>query len=410
MRVLLVSEDIPYPNMGGLAKHVLNLARALVRAGHEVDLLGNAEHPIEVCGEEGKFGGRFFGELKGHNAGWKEARLGVYLPPKRTVIARRFASIILRHARNYDVVHYHGHLPNVASFLPRDLNFVQTRHDQGSDCFQHTRFKDGRVCNAVSPSVCASCISAQPNTLQKAISTAAVVRFRKEVSVGFERHKTVFVSEMLARNLKRTLGNRDWGVTVHNFTDRVALERIRDDTTTLSPSSDVLRVFIAAKLYPAKGVEHFLSALTPALPPHVQVTIAGDGPDEARLRKTHESSQVQFIGWCSPEKTLKLAAAANVVVVPSVWEEPCATTVLEGLFLGKATFALRRGGTPELALYAASPEQLRLHDSMDELVEDLVHFNPRTRFGFAENGLGSADRAAVELMKIYQSPAGRFTS
>lgn len=55
MRILLVSEDIPYPNMGGLAKHVLNLARALVRAGHQVDLLGNADNPIEVCGDEGIF-------------------------------------------------------------------------------------------------------------------------------------------------------------------------------------------------------------------------------------------------------------------------------------------------------------------------------------------------------------------
>ena len=72
MRILLVSEDIPYPNMGGLAKHVLNLARALVRAGHHVDLMGNTEHPISVCGEEGEFGGGFFCELSGHHAGWKE--------------------------------------------------------------------------------------------------------------------------------------------------------------------------------------------------------------------------------------------------------------------------------------------------------------------------------------------------
>ena len=40
MRILLVSEDIPYPSMGGLAKHVLTLARALVKAGHEVRYTG----------------------------------------------------------------------------------------------------------------------------------------------------------------------------------------------------------------------------------------------------------------------------------------------------------------------------------------------------------------------------------
>lgn len=406
MRVLLVSEDIPYPSMGGLAKHVLNLARALVRAGHQVDLIGNAEHPISVCGDEGQFGGRFFGELKGHNAGWKEGRLGMYLPPKRTVIAKRFAATIMRHAADYDVVHYHGHFPNVASFLPPDLNFVQTRHDQGSDCFQHTRFKDGRVCESTSPADCAHCIAASPNLLQRAVSQTAVVRFRRQVAESFSRHKTVFVSDMLLNNLKRTLGDRSWGTTVHNFTDRDGLEKIRNAGALLPPRNG-LHVFIAAKLYPAKGVEHFLRTVTPRMPEHMQITIAGDGPDEARLRQAFEGSQVHFLGWCSPEKTIKLAAGASAIVVPSVWEEPCATTVLEGLFLGKATFALRRGGTPELAVYA-EPEQLRLHTTMEGLVDDLVAYDHRTRFGFAADGLGSADRAAVRLMQIYQSPPGRI--
>ncbi|HEY8609355.1 MAG TPA: glycosyltransferase family 4 protein [Noviherbaspirillum sp.] len=403
MRILIVSEDIPYPSMGGLAKHALNLARALVRAGHQVDLVGNNEHPIEVCGDEGRFGGRFFGELHGHNAGWKESRLGMYLPPKRTVIAKRFAAIILRHAPNYDVVHYHGHVPNLARFLPAGVNFVQTRHDQGSDCFQHTRFRDGKVCVSVDPEECASCITARPNRLQRAVSTTAVIRFRREVAEGFRRHKTVFVSDMLANNLERSFGPGPWGTTVHNFTDRTALEHIRQDSSLL-PAAPGLHVFIAAKLYPAKGVEQFLRTLAPRMPAHLSVTVAGDGPDEARLREDFGGSQVDFIGWCSPEKTLRLAAQASAVVVPSVWEEPCATTVLEGLFLGKATFALQRGGTPELAIYGASPDQLRLHPTMQSLVEDLVRFDPRTRFGYAPPGLGGADMAARRLVQIYQLP------
>lgn len=407
MRILIVSEDIPYPNMGGLAKHALNLARALVRAGHEVDLLGSDDHPIDVCGEEGQFGGRFFGELSGQHAGWKEISFGMFMPPKRTAIARRFADIILRHAPHYDVIHYHGHIPNLALFLPQDINFVQTRHDQGSDCFRHTRFRDGRICDAVDPGACATCITSHPNVVQRAVSKAAVIRFRREVAESFRRHKTVFVSDMLARNLQRTLGSERWGTTVHNFADRASLEKIRAAAASLPRTGD-FDVFIAAKLYPAKGVEQFLHALAPRLPPAMRVTVAGDGPDEARLRARFESSQIQFLGWCAPDRTLKLAAASTAVVVPSVWEEPCATTVLEGLFLGKPTFALRRGGTPELAVYEAAPGQLRLHDDMESLVADLVSFDPETRFGHAPAGLGSADSAAQQLLKIYSMPRHQF--
>lgn len=403
MRILIVSEDIPYPNMGGLAKHALNLARALVRAGHQVDILGNDEHPIEVCGEEGKFGGRFFGELNGHHAGWKEIDFGMYMPPKRSSIARRIATYVLRHAPEYDVIHYHGHVPNVARHLPKDINFVQTRHDQGSDCFRHTRFIERHICTSIDPADCVRCINAHPNFVQRAVSKAAVIRFRKEVAEGFQRHKTVFVSDMLSRNVTRTLGAGPWGKTVHNFVDRAALEKIRDAARPLPPASG-LQVFIAAKLYPAKGVEDFLRALLAQLPPDLHVTIAGDGPDEARLRREFECSQIQFLGWCPADKTLKLAAAAHAVVVPSVWEEPCATTVLEGLFLGKPTFALRRGGTPELEIYAAEPGQLRLHPNMASLAADLVSFDRHKTYGYAPPGLGCADTAAQQLLQIYRSP------
>jgi len=405
MRILIVSEDIPYPNMGGLAKHALNLARALVRAGHQVDLLGCDEHPIEVCGEEGKFGGRFIGELNGQHAGWKEISFGMFMPPKRPSIAKHFARIIMRHAPNYDVVHYHGHIPNVARYLPPHINFVQTRHDQGGDCFRHTRFRDGEVCTSVDPAECAKCITPSPNALQRAVSTWAVVRFRREVAESFRAHKTVFVSDLLSRNFARTAGPGPWGKTVHNFVDRSALEKVRR-AAALLPVRKGFHVFIAAKLYPAKGVAQFLKALAPRLPPDMHVTIAGDGPDEKAMREQFACDQIEFLGWCDPDKTLKLASVASAIVVPSVWEEPCATTVLEGLFLGKPTFALKRGGTPELDVYAAAPGQLRLHDDMDSLVADLIGFDPQTRFGFASEGLGCASRAAQQLLEIYRSPPG----
>lgn len=405
MRILIVSEDIPYPSMGGLAKHALNLARALVRAGHEVDLLGGDQHPLDVAGDEGRFGGRFFGELNGHLAGWKERTLGMYLPQKRTWLARRFARIILRHAPGYDAIHYHGHVPNVARFLPEDINFVQTRHDQGSDCLAHVRFCHGQICESIDPAECASCITPHPNALQRAVSTRAVIRFRHEVAESFRRHKTIFVSDKLKQNFARTLGPGSWGATVHNFVDTEMLNEAREAAKWVRPAEE-FQVFIAAKLYAAKGIERFLRELVPCLPSHMRVTIAGDGQDETRLRAEFESSQIRFLGWCAPEKTLKTAAASNAVVVPSILEESCPTTVLEGLLLGKPTFALALGGTPELDIYAASPDQLRLHPDMRSLVQDLVSFQPRANYGMVPNGLGGADHVVRQLLDIYRLPPG----
>jgi glycosyltransferase involved in cell wall biosynthesis len=233
----------------------------------------------------------------------------------------------------------------------------------------------------------------------------AVIRFRREVAESFRRHKTIFVSEMLQRNFTRVAGNGPWGITVHNFVDREHLRKIRESVKPRADEPD-FHIFLAAKLYPAKGVEPFLRELIPQLRPDMRVTIAGDGSDLERLRAEFEGSQIHFLGWCSPEDTLKMAAASNAVVVPSIWEEPCATTVLEGLLLGKPTFALARGGTPELDMYAASPDQLRLHPDMRSLVSDLVTFDARRDYGTVPDGLGGADRAAQQLLDIYRLPPG----
>lgn len=407
MKILFVSEDIPYPSMGGLAKHALVLARALVKAGHEVDFLGGNQHSIEVAGAEGQFGGRFFGELSGHLAGWKEQSLGMFLPSKRSWLARRFARRIMRRARDYDVIHYHGHVPNVASYIPEHVNFVQTRHDQGSDCLIHTRFRDGEICTRLDPADCAGCIATRPNSLQRAVSSAAVSRYRRDVARAFRRHKTVFVSEMLRRNFTRTAGPADWGTVVHNFVD---LENVRAVLAATRgrgrEDGGKVEVFVAGKLWPPKGVGLFLRTLVPRMPDGMHVTVAGDGPDEQRLRSEYEGERVRFLGWCAPDETLRLAAIADVVVVPSVWEEPCATVVLEGLLLEKPTFALASGGTPELVVYARHADQLRLHAEMESLVEDLVHFRPGDATGAELGGRGGVESAMQRLLEIYRDPPG----
>jgi glycogen(starch) synthase len=405
MRILMVCEDIPYASMGGLAKHVLTLARALSAAGYQVDILGGNQHPIEVAGEEARFGGRFFGELEGHLAGWKEIGFGMFMPPRRTWVARRFARIIMRHAPRYDVIHYHGHVPNVARYIPASVNFVQTRHDHGSECIVGTRFRDGDVCVSTDPADCAHCRTDCPNAAQRTVSAIAVRRFRQEVADGFRIHKTIFVSDMLQRNFARTMGAGPWGLTVHNFINRAEIERAKSNAAP-APADGRTHVFISGKIYPAKGMECFLQELAGSMPAHMQVTIAGDGMDEARLRRQYESDRIVFVGWCSRDRTLELAAASHAIVVPSLWEEPCATTALEGLMLGKPVFALRRGGTPELAVYTADPGQLRLFPDMPALVRALIAFRPGADYPAPPHGSASSSHVVQKLLDVYALPPG----
>jgi glycosyltransferase involved in cell wall biosynthesis len=408
MRILMVSEDIPAPAMGGLARHVLTLCHALQAAGHQVDLMGNNDFSVDAVDEMRNFGGHFYAELRGQFNGWKEMQLGLFMPPKRSWIARRFARAMLRRAADYDVIHYHGHLPNVARYIPATINFIQTRHDQGSDCLIHTRFRRGAICTDIHPAACAGCRSWQPNWLQRKLTALAVTQFRQQVATGYARHKTVFVSDLLRRNLERSFGHGKWGVTVHNFIHAAALHTARTEFATVS-TDNPLRVLVAAKLYPTKGVSQFLDVLVPRLPPTMQLDIVGDGEEENALRARHAllaHKQIFFHGWQSAAATLKLTAQAHAVVVPSVWEEPCATTVLEALMLGKTTFALRRGGTPELAVYASAPDQLQLFNTMPALVDALLSFRVHAGYAIAPRMPADADHAATKLLSLYRLPPG----
>jgi glycosyltransferase involved in cell wall biosynthesis len=411
MRILLVSEDLPTPAMGGLARHVLLLARALQADGHQVDLMGNDDIGLDAAGSDFDFNGGFFGDLHGQFDGWKEMSLGVFMPLKRSALAQRFARAILRRAAAYDAIHYHGHLPNIASYIPASFNFIQTRHDQGSDCLVHTRFKRGAICKDLAPTACADCRSWTPNPLQRQVTAIAVSRFRNEVRQGFERHKTVFVSDFLQHNLSRCFGRRRWGVTINNFIDTEALDRMPPPWLPACPTGSLappLRIFIAAKLYPAKGVECFLDTLHARAAvgtwQKLQIEVAGDGNDEAKLRLRFPD--VYFHGWQDAADTLRLAAHAHALVVPSVCEEACASTVLEGLGLGKVVFALRLGGTPELTTYAQGLDQLRLHDTMMALVDALLAFRPRPDYPITPARRAAPALAAGRLLALYRMPAG----
>lgn len=402
LRILLVSEDIPHPKLGGLGKHAVALGNALIAAGHQVDLFGNNHWPYEEQAGDVAFQGAFYPELNVKHAHWKETQLGFFNYYRRVFLARRFARAILKVADRYDVIHYHGHLPILANYIPEHINFVQTRHDQGSDCLTHTRFRNGDVCRETDSRACASCATARPNAMQRALSTASVNRWRDEVQQAFQRHKVIFVSQFLRDNLARTLGAMEGPTmhTVHNFIDHRALARaVTDDARDRPP----LDIFIAARVDEAKGVRAFLAALEGRLPPGRRVTVAGDGPDLASLRQRFTGDWIEFLGWTPHSEVVCLTAKSNAALVSSLCEESCGTTILEALALGRPVFALARGGTPELTTYEQFPGQIRLFNDMNALAASVVNSSSTTTRDLGGNGrVADVQLAIGQIEAVYR--------
>lgn len=366
MRILMVTEDLPAPQVGGLGKHVVTLSNHLIRIGHEVDILGRSDRDYASVRSEVGFNGRFIGGFSMKGSGWKEAQLGAFVPPKRPAQAQRIAKSVMAHSPNYHVIHYHGHLPMIGRYLPPSIPFVQSRHDQGSECVTHTRFRDGNVCNAIDPRECAKCIKPAPGQIRTLISAQAVRRYRREVAETFAQRPTIFVSDFLRKNFKRAVPTVDLerSRVIHNFIDLERIRRIADESVQIVPRS----ILIAARIDAAKGFGEFLRAFESKIYGDVTVEVVGDGPDREILQRRYSSERIRFCGWQPYEEVISKARRAHACVIPSICEEACSTTILEALCLGRPCITLGRGGTPELMAYQRYPGQLHLAGDMEELI------------------------------------------
>ena len=175
--------------------------------------------------------------------------------------------------------------------------------------------------------------------------------------LGPLRVQVVAVSEHVKRALVECYGTSPEHVKV--IRNGVNLQRFgkpkRSDRSALLTSfgiPDKSKVIVtAAHFIPEKGLADLLDAASQihAVSPDVAFLIVGDGPLlQPLLNKSRElglTGVVHFTGLRSDVD--RFMAAADVVVVPSVWQEPAGLVVVEAMASACPVVATRVGGIPE---------------------------------------------------------------
>lgn len=112
-----------------------------------------------------------------------------------------------------------------------------------------------------------------------------------------------------------------------------------------------LNILYLGRLESIKGIDILCEAYAAIAPelPHTRLDIAGSGSREASLRESYGGlAQFRFHGHVAGPAKEKLITEADVLVMPSIWQEVFGISIIEAYAYGKPVIASRIGGMPEL--------------------------------------------------------------
>ena len=161
-----------------------------------------------------------------------------------------------------------------------------------------------------------------------------------------------------------------------------------------------LRLLYAGQLHAYKGVHTVLSAVDRVArergPDVLELTVAGDGPDEYRQRLEDQAAsspaRVTFAGWCPHDAMPQTYRAHDAFVFPSEWQEPFGLTHLEAMASGLPVVSTNDGGHGEFLEHDGNALVFQKGDAAD-LARQLCRLLDEP--GLAP-GLAARARAQVE--------------
>ncbi|MBB3973783.1 glycosyltransferase family 4 protein [Hansschlegelia beijingensis] len=182
------------------------------------------------------------------------------------------------------------------------------------------------------------------------------------------------------------------------------------------PADGRFRMLLVGALTPNKGQAHLLEAWPEiaARVPGAEIDVAGDGPSRPRLAEIAAAARgrIRLHGRLAPEALADLYAACDVVVLPTLWDEPFGRVPLEAGGFARPVVAYAAGGLAETVRDGETGRLVRRGDRagfIAALAELAAAPELRARMGAAgrRQALDHApDRQASRLEALWQEMMG----
>lgn len=120
-------------------------------------------------------------------------------------------------------------------------------------------------------------------------------------------------------------------------------------TNKKSRISEEIVYIYAGNFSDNKGIKLLLHSFKELNLPNAKLVICGSGPLEEWIKKEIVNEEkIELKGQLNQEELFKEFELADVIIVPSLWDEPFGRVVIEAAQFALPTIASNRGGLPEI--------------------------------------------------------------
>lgn len=344
MRILLAAQFFP-PDFGGEELHVANLANALALRGHEVAVATQriADVPDFEILETGVRVHRFPTAAMRLPGVYGTSRLH-HPPVPDPVGVRELRRIVAQ--EEPEVIHAHNWIVNSVIALrrggrAREFGLVLTLHDYSQTCATKRFMRQGAVCEGPKLARCLPCAAAHYGPIVGSVTTAATYAMNP-----WKRHAVdyvISVSQAVAQG-NRIAADANSRVVPNFIPDSLLDVAAMPRATAAALPGEPFLLFVG-DISREKGVETLLRAyeMLPATRPPLLLVGKRTPDTPTRL----PAGAVMSFNWRHDDVMVAFRRCL-IAVLPSVWPDPCPTTVLEAMASGCAVISTSTGGIVDL--------------------------------------------------------------
>lgn len=392
---ILGYRSMPYG--GGQGIYIKYLSKALVEAGHKVDVISGQPYPhlddrvtlIKMPGmnlfETG------LGSLRPHHLTsmtniieWTGKLTGGFAEPH--CFSRRVLKHLQKHGRDYDIIHDNQCLGwGMLELQKKRFPLVTTIH--------HPITSDLKIA-----------VNAANNWREKLLIKRwhSFLTMQKKVATRLDN--VVTVSERSRADIAQAFDIQPSAISlVYNGIDTQEFRPM----PSIEPKPFRIMATASADA-PLKGVRYLLEAVAQLLPryPELVLLMVGKpkpgGDTERLIAKLKLADHIQFVTGISTEELVAYYAQAQVVVVPSVYEG-FGLPAGEAMACGIPVISTDGGALPEVVGDAGIQVPVKDSQAIAEAVSDLLDDQEKRQ------RLGAAGRQRIEDLFCWQRAAQQMT-